>query len=122
MLGSIFDSHQLPLNIDKSWIMGTQVFSQAWHCALLRRRFNDGGKVLGVPIGEMDTCLSWLQAHFDENAPPERTLEKLQARIAVTLLKCAYNSRMVYLRKTLPEHFVDTGIFSRFDDKIDAAV
>jgi hypothetical protein len=70
----------------------------------------------------MDTCLSWLQAHFDENAPPERTLEKLQARTAVTLLKCAYNSRMVYLRKTLPEHFVDTGIFSRFDDKIDAAL
>ncbi len=89
MLGSIFDSHQLPLNIDKSWIMGTQVFSQAGHCALPRRRFNDGGKVLGVPIGEMDTCLSWLQAHFDENAPPERTLEKLQARTAVSLFKCA---------------------------------
>ena len=122
MLGSIFESHQLPLNIDKSWILGTHVFSQAGHCALPLRHFNDGGKVLGVPIGEMSTCLSWMQAHFDENAPPERTLGKLQARTAVTLLKCAYNSRMTYLRKTLPEHFVDTGIFSRFDNKIDDAL
>ena len=29
---------------------------------------------------------------------------------------------MVYLRKTLPEHCVDTGIFSRIDDNIDAAL
>ena len=49
-------------------------------------------------------------------------LGEASVKTAVTLIKCAYNSRMVYLRKTLLEHSVDTGIFSRFDDKIDAAV
>ena len=51
-----------------------------------------------------------------------RNLGNLQKRTSVTLLKYSYNSRMQYLRKTLPETFIGTGIFSTFDDKIDDAL
>ena len=122
MLGTLFEHHQLPLNIEKSWIIGSRVFSQTGRSTLPCRRLNEGGKILGVPVGDLASCLSWMEAHFSEHAPPARTLEHLQARTAVTLLKYSYNSRMQYLRKILPEHFVDTGIFSKYDEKIDEAL
>ena len=86
MLKTLFDSHQLPLNIDKSWILGPRVFSQAGHSAIPCRRLLDGGKVLGVPIGDQSSCMTWLEKHFADNAPPERTLGTLHAKTAVTLL------------------------------------
>ena len=122
MLKTLFDSHQLPLNLDKSWILGPRVFSQAGDSAIPCRRLHDGGKVLGVPIGDQSSCLTWLDSHFAENAPPERTLGTLHAKTAVTLLKYSYNSRMQYIRKTLPEPLVATGIFTQYDDKIDEAL
>ena len=122
MLKTLFDSHQLPLNIDKSWILGPRVFSQAGHSAIPCRRLLDGGKVLGVPIGDQSSCMTWLEKHFADNAPPERILGTLHAKTAVTLLKYSYNARMQYLRKTLPEPLVATAIFSQFDDKIDDAL
>ena len=54
--------------------------------------------------------------------PSSAYLEPLQARTAVTLFKYSYNFRMQYLRKILPERFVDTEIFSKYDDKIDEAL
>ena len=90
--------------------------------ALPLRHYDDGGKILGVPIGALPSSLAWIEAHFAAKAPPMRTLGNLQKRTSVTLLKYSYNSRMQYLRKTLPETFIGTGIFSTFDDKIDDAL
>ena len=74
MLETIFEHHQLPLNIDKSWIIGSRVFSQTGRSTLPCRRLNEGGKILGVPVGDLASCISWMEVHFSEHAPPARTL------------------------------------------------
>ncbi len=123
-LPDIFTQYELPLNVNKSWILGPHVFShhQADDIGLPRRLPRDGGKILGVPIGDSAFCIDWVGEHFTHNAPPIRTLGLLPARTAITLLKYSYNTRMHYLRKTLPERIIATSIFSRFDDLINEAL
>ena len=70
MLPTLFHDHHLPLNAEKSWIIGTQVFSQVMQSALPLRHYDDGGKILGVPIGALPSSLAWIEAHFAEKAPP----------------------------------------------------
>ena len=61
-----------PLNVIKSWILGPHVF----------RLLRDGGKILGVPIGDSAFRIDWVGEHFTRNAPPIRTLGLLPARTA----------------------------------------
>ena len=64
MLKTLFEHHQLPLNIDKSWIIGSRVFSQTGRSTLPCSRLNEGGKILGVPVGDLASCIFWMEVHF----------------------------------------------------------
>ena len=121
-LRGMFECYDLPLNLSKSWIMGTQVNLQVEEASIPCRSPQDGGKILGVPVGDLQFSLSWLRNHFRENGPPLRTLSLLSPRTSLTLVKFSYNPRMAYLRKTSPEVVISSGIFTTYDTLIDDAL
>ena len=133
MLGSIFDSHQLPLNIDKSWIMGTQVFSQPGHCAIPRRPLNDGGNSLAsqsarwtpacrgcrlIPTKTLPQSVPWRSFRQE---PLSRYLNARTTREWCIFARPCPS--ILLIPASSPESMTrPTGIFSRIDDKINAII
>ena len=118
----VFHRYELPLNLSKSWIIGPQVHLHSEASRIACRHMHDGGRILGVPVGDLEFCLSWIREHFRENGPPLRTLSMLPAKTAVTLLKFSYNPRMDYLSKTAPERILNSSVFAEYDALVDDAL